>query len=158
MLLIANRKRLSYLSLVMNLVFVIKASLVIKSTEVSHGENNNTGEVHTLFTNKPSKYIEFLMADPVNSPALLQSTPDFTPDELTCLQQGEKWRINEMFQSPMHSNGTLDIWVGDLVNTNYAGTNNCFLVSRFYHKTISGSTMASWMFSVNINVLKWEHY
>ncbi|KAI8635933.1 hypothetical protein BD408DRAFT_438391 [Parasitella parasitica] len=103
-------------------------------------KNNNTGEVHTLFMNKPSKYIEFLMADPVNSPALLQSMPDFSPDELTCLQQGEKWRTNEMFQSPIHSNGTLDIWVGDLVNTNYAGTNNCFLVSRFYHKTISGSS------------------
>ncbi|KAI8647843.1 hypothetical protein BD408DRAFT_427415 [Parasitella parasitica] len=62
-------------------------------------------------------------------------------DYLLNYHSRENWRTNEIFQSPMHSNGTLDIWVGDLVNTNDADTNNCFLVSRFYHKTVSGSSV-----------------
>lgn len=60
--------------------------------------NLKTGKTHKMYMNKPSKYMEFLMADPINNPVLANSLSDFTPDELYCLQQGDKWKITKRCQ------------------------------------------------------------
>ncbi|KAL9536875.1 hypothetical protein MBANPS3_012293 [Mucor bainieri] len=109
--------------------------------------NLKTGDVHTLYMNKPSKYLEFLMANPIKNPVLTNSMPDFTPGELSCLQQGEKWRTHPMLQNPMYTHGAYDIWVGDVVEigtTSIEGiaSGSRFLVSQFYHKKdASGSLL-----------------
>ncbi|KAL0081440.1 hypothetical protein F4703DRAFT_1866900 [Phycomyces blakesleeanus] len=101
---------------------------VFPSQRISVSGSNGNAFAHI---NLPSNHLRFLMANPKKS-KLISSMPDHTPNQLICLEQGEKWRTHHLFQQPMHTVNSIDVWFGNIV---YLKTNDCsicFLVESFH--------------------------
>ncbi|KAL0097318.1 C2H2-type zinc finger transcription factor [Phycomyces blakesleeanus] len=91
------------------------------------GLNGNT----FAHINLPSDHLRFLMANAKKS-KLITSMPNCTPNQSICLEQGEKWRTHHLFQQPMHTVNSIDVWFGNIA---YLKTNDCsihFLVESFH--------------------------
>ncbi|OAD74568.1 C2H2-type zinc finger transcription factor [Phycomyces blakesleeanus NRRL 1555(-)] len=101
---------------------------VFPSQRISVSGSNGNVFAHI---NLPSNHLRFLMANPKKS-KLISSMPNHTPNQLICLEQGEKWRTHHLFQQPMHTVNSIDVWFGNIV---YLKTNDCsicFLVELFH--------------------------
>ncbi|KAL0096968.1 hypothetical protein J3Q64DRAFT_1710371 [Phycomyces blakesleeanus] len=101
---------------------------VFPSQRISVSGSNWNAFTHI---NLPSNHLRFLMANPKKY-KLISSMPDRTPNQLICLEQGEKWRTHHLFQQPMHTVNGIDIWFGNII---YLKTNDCsicFLVESFH--------------------------
>lgn len=94
-------------------------------------KNNKTNAIHTFYMNKPSAYLECLMADPLKSKQL-SALPDYTNHRVNNMQQGSKWRTHPLLQRPMiHHNG-IDIWVGNVGGFVIKNKLTLILISQFY--------------------------
>ncbi|KAL0082794.1 hypothetical protein J3Q64DRAFT_1700714 [Phycomyces blakesleeanus] len=96
-----------------------------------HQEIQVPNNTEHIYLNLPSTHFEFLMSN-AKKCDLIASLPDHTPGQAISLQQGEKWRNHPLFQQPMFTVNSVNIWAGDIL---YLKANNPmlrFLVESFH--------------------------
>ena len=95
------------------------------------------------------------MADPIKL-SMLSSFPDYTTNSFSNLQQGSKWREHLMFQHPMITHNSKDIWVGNVIE--------CFdgfqwiwvLVKQFIKKTSTHGEYKTYVKGYNVAPLFYD--
>ncbi|SAL95007.1 hypothetical protein [Absidia glauca] len=82
----------------------------------------------------PSTYLKLLVADPIRCKGI-SALPDYTPNQLVSLQQGQKWRTDPLSQQPVLSVNGQDFWIGDLFSAGTVGTRRCYLLESYFSKS-----------------------
>ncbi|KAI7887824.1 uncharacterized protein EV154DRAFT_519821 [Mucor mucedo] len=104
--------------------------LEVDKAIIPKGDNRSV----QLFYIKPSSHLRLIMAN-TQKVNLLQSLPDFTPNQRYHPNQGRKWKDNFHFQSPMitkeMSNNRDDLWIGDVVRTS-GGQQQMYIIAKFF--------------------------
>ncbi|SAM06253.1 hypothetical protein [Absidia glauca] len=103
---------------------------VLDPTEVAvDGPNPRSYHLHL-----PSAYLKLLVANPSQCKRI-SALPDYTPNHMVSLQQGQKWRTNPLFQQPVMSVNGQDFWIGDIVSVDTGGDPWCLLLDSYFSRS-----------------------
>ncbi|KAI8330309.1 hypothetical protein BC941DRAFT_182151 [Chlamydoabsidia padenii] len=79
-------------------------------------------------------YLNMLVGNPVRSKKT-SALPDYTPNRLLHLQQGQKWRTHHLLQQPVITINRCDYWVGDIISVANNGSPIYLLIDSYFTKS-----------------------